>query len=147
MQYDVYKDLYIKEGYSVFEFLSIGKKGIIPKRIVFIPTEHPKVYNLMLGDIDVNGEINDVSISANGDRDKILSTVAHVVEVYLRAYPQRWIYFSGSTRGRTRLYRMAIGINLEYLLLKFEVYAKVGNDIAPFSKNMKADAFLVRIKS
>ncbi|WP_217607250.1 hypothetical protein, partial [Chitinophaga sp. GbtcB8] len=131
--------------YGVFEFLSIGKRGIIPKRIVFVPTEYADVYNLMLGDIDMNGEINDVSISANGDRNKILSTVAHVVEVYLKAYPQRWVYFTGSTKERTRLYRMAIGINLEQLLLKFEIYSRIDNEIIPFHKNMELDGFLVRI--
>ncbi|UPK68299.1 DUF6934 family protein [Chitinophaga filiformis] len=147
MQYEVYKDLYIKEGLSVFEFFSIGKKGVIPKRIVFMPTEYSDVYNLMLGDIEINDEINDMSITANGDRNKVLSTVAHVVEIYLKTYPERWVFFTGSTKERTRLYRMAIGINLDYLLLKFEVYSKIGNDILPFQKNMELDGFLIRIKS
>jgi hypothetical protein len=147
MQYDVYNDLHIKEGYSVFEFFSVGRRGVILKRIAFAPTEYEDVYNLVFGDINVDGEIDDFSNSGNGDRNKVLSTIAHVIEIYLRAFPNRFIFFTGSTQERTRLYRMAIGINLDKLLLKFEIYSKVGNDILPFRKNMELEGFLVKIKS
>ncbi|RAJ04068.1 hypothetical protein LX64_02945 [Chitinophaga skermanii] len=79
MQYEVYKDLYIRDNYTIFEFFSIGYK-VIPKRIAFIPTEYAEVYNLVLGDIDVDGEINDFSVSDNGDRNKVLATVAYAAE-------------------------------------------------------------------
>ena len=120
MQHEVYKDLYIKEGYSVFEFLSVGRRGVIAKRIIFAPTDFPDIYNMTFGDIDINNEIDDLSISDNGDRNKILATLAYAVEEYLEKYPDRIIFFTGSTYGRTRLYRMAISINI--VLIPSKVY-------------------------
>lgn len=146
MQYDVYKNLYIKEGYSVFVFFSIGRKGMVPKRIVFAPTEYDNVYNLVFGDIDMDGEINDYSISDNGDRNKVLATVTHAIDIYLNSYPERLIFFTGSTKGRTRLYRMAISLNFEYLSSKFEVHCQTDTGIFPFEKNMEVIGFLIRRK-
>ncbi|RBL93333.1 DUF6934 family protein [Chitinophaga flava] len=146
MKYEVYKDLYIRDMYSIFEFISFGSKGLIPKRIVFVPTEYPDVYNLVFGDINVDGEINDYSISDNGDRNKILATVAYAVEIYLNKYPNRYIFFTGSTQERTRLYRMAIGLNFEELVLKFEIYCQTDTGIIPFQKNIPVTGLLIKRK-
>jgi hypothetical protein len=147
MQYDVYKDLYINEGYSVFEFFSIGNRGIIPKRIAFIPTEYENVYNLVFGDIDMEGEINDYSISDNGDRNRILATVIHAIDTYLNVYSERIIFFIGSTKERTRLYRIAIGLNYERLSERFDIYCQTETGILPFHKNIQAISFLIRRKA
>lgn len=146
MKYPVYKELKITDDYSIFEFVSFGAAGKIPKRIEFIPTESPDFFNLAFGDIDERGEIDDYSISNNGDRNKILATVAYTVEIYLNKYPDRWVYFRGSTEERTRLYRMAVGINLEELSLKFEIYAEQDNDIVPFKKNIEVLGLLIKKK-
>ena len=115
MKYEIYSDLDYTYDYSVVDFLSIGKKGAIPKRITFTGTELVNVYNLAFGDIDENGELDDYRISDNGDRNKILATVVKVVDNYTKKYPLRWVIFSGSTKERTRLYRIAVGINLEVI--------------------------------
>ncbi|WP_394367093.1 DUF6934 family protein [Pseudobacter ginsenosidimutans] len=57
---------------------------------------------------------------SNQDRNKILATVAGAVYEFTAAYPDRVVYFSGSTPARCRLYRMAIGNNLNQLAL-FEI--------------------------
>jgi len=148
MKYEIYTDLRIAHDLRVFEFVSIGKYGAVPKRIAFIPTVLPEVFNLAFGDINEDGEIDDYSISNNGDRNKILATLAKVIELYTDKYPERWIYFRGSTKERTRLYRMAIGINLEELSEKFEIYVEVDskNEFLPFQKNMQIIAFLIKRK-
>lgn len=146
MKYEVYKDLYIRDMYAIFEFFSIGSKGLIPKRIAFIPTEYPDIYNLVFGDIDVNDEIDDFSISDNGDRNKVLSTVAYAVEIYLNKHPNRYIFFTGSTKERTRLYRMAVGLNFEELSNKFEIYCQTDNGIIPFQKNLSVTGLLIKRK-
>jgi hypothetical protein len=46
MKYEKYTDLTIAEDLSVIDFMSEGKKGSIPKRITFTPTELEHVYNL-----------------------------------------------------------------------------------------------------
>jgi hypothetical protein len=123
MKYEVYSKLNYTDDFSVIDFISIGKNGPIPKRIAFSRTELENVYNLAFGDIDENGEIDDYKISDNGDRNKILATVVNVIDDYTIKYPDRWIIFRGSTCERTRLYRMAVGINLEELSRTFEIYA------------------------
>lgn len=148
MQYEIYTDLTIARDLRVFEFVSVGKYGSIAKRIAFIPTELPEVYNLAFGDINEEGEIDDYTISDNGDRNKILATLAKVIELYTNKYPERWIYFRGSTKERTRLYRMAVSLNLEELSEKFEIYADLNDseEFLPFQKNMHISAFLVKRK-
>jgi hypothetical protein len=146
MKYEIYKEIKIADNYCIFDFVSMGRNGNIPKRIEFIPTEMPGFFNLAFGDIDENGEIDDYSISDNGDRDKVLATVAYAVEIYLNKYPDRWVYFRGSTLERTRLYRMAIGINLEELLLKFDIYAEQKDGIVQFQRNIEAEGLLVKKK-
>lgn len=146
MKYDVYLDFKYTDDYDAFDFLSIGKKGPVSKRITFTNTEHESIYNLAFGDIDENGDIDDFKVSDNGDRNKILATVAYVVEVYTNKFPERWILFRGSTKERTRLYRMAIGLNLEELTIKFDIYGLTQTGMIIFCKNMETNAFLIKRK-
>lgn len=146
MKYEVYSDLTITDDFSVVDFISMGKNGTIPKRIAFTATELENVYNLAFGDINDDGEIDDYSISDNGDRNKILATIVNVVDDYTKKYPERWIIFRGSTKERTRLYRMAIGINLKELSVKFDIYAYVQEDVILFAKDVEINAFLIKRK-
>ncbi|HEY4063714.1 MAG TPA: hypothetical protein VGM30_17520 [Puia sp.] len=146
MQYDNYPAFHISDDLSVFDFISLGKNGKIHKRIAFMRTERSGVYNLAFGDIDEEGGIDDFSISDNGDRNKILATVAKSVDEFTKKYPRRWIIFRGSTIERTRLYRMAIGLNLEELLQRFDIYGQLNDEFLPFYKNMPTLAFLIKRK-
>jgi hypothetical protein len=146
MQYEVYKDLYINEEFSVFDFFSIGKRGVVPKRIIFTTTKFEGIYSLTFGDLDLEGEISDYSISDNGDRNKILATVVHAIDTYLKAYPDRMIFFTGSTKVRTRLYRMVIALNLDYLSDRFDIYCQSDAGIITFQKNLQVQGFLIKRK-
>lgn len=146
MKYEIYDHIKITDDFSIFDFLSVGKKGQILKRIEFTPTDIPGIINLAFGDINEDGEIDDYSISDNGDRNKVLATVAFAVEIYLNKYPEKWIYFKGSTEERTRIYRMAVGLNLEELSLKFDIYAEQSDGIIEFRRNIDAQGILVRKK-
>lgn len=148
MKYEVYTDIRERRDLGVFDFISIGKFGAIPKRIAFIPTAIPYVYNLAFGNMKEGGEIDDVSVSDNGDRNKILATLAKVIDQYTHKYPERFIYFRGSTKERTRLYRMAVGLNLEELSETFDIYAEMNNstEFVLFHKNMEIMAFLIKRK-
>ncbi|GEP92935.1 hypothetical protein SAMN05660909_04898 [Chitinophaga terrae (ex Kim and Jung 2007)] len=146
MKYEVYKDLYIRDMYAIFELFSIGPKGLIPKRIAFIPTEYPDIYNLVFGDINKSDEIDDYSVSDNGDRNKVLATVAYAVEIYLNKHPNRYVFFTGSTKERTRLYRMAIGLNFDELSTKFNIYCQTDTGIIPFQKNISTTGLLIKRK-
>jgi hypothetical protein len=148
MNYEVYRDIYKRPDFGLFDFISVGKYGSIPKRIAFIPTALPYVFNLAFGNIKDDDSIDDTSVSDNGDRNKILATIANVVDQYTYKYPERLIYFRGSTKERTRLYRMAVGLNLEELTEKFEIYVEVDkeDDFVMFQKNMEISAFLIKRK-
>jgi hypothetical protein len=148
MKYEIYADMFIAEDFRVFEFVSVGKYGSIPKRIAFVRTELPNVYNLAFGDVNGDDDIDDYSISDNGDRNKILATIVKAIVIYTDKYPHRMIYFRGNTQNRTRLYRMAVGLHLEELSEKFEIYAETegSSDFLPFYKNMKINAFLIKRK-
>jgi hypothetical protein len=141
MKFDVYAGIKVTDDFSVFDFVSIGRNGAIQKRIAFTETEWDNIYNLAFGDVDNDGEINDFSISNNGDRNKILATVAFILDAYTTKHPDRWIIFRGSTADRTRLYRMAVGLNLEELSTRFEIYAFVDEKVIPFAKNLEINAF------
>lgn len=146
MKHEVYTQIKTTDDFSLFDFVSIGKKGQVSKRIEFSVTEIPNFVNLAFGDIDENGEIDDYSISDNGDRNKVLATVAYAVDLYLTKYPHKWVYFKGSTQERTRLYRMAIGLNFEELSSKFEIFIEQTGNILPFQKNIAIDGILVKKK-
>jgi len=146
MKYEVYSDIEASGDFNIFDFVSIGKNGMIRKRVAFARTEVEDVYNLAFGDVNEEEEINDYVVSDNGDRNKILATIVNIVEAYCKRYPDRWIIFEGSTSERTRLYRMAVGLNFEELSAKFELYGYADDRITPFVKNLKVNAFLIKRK-
>jgi hypothetical protein len=148
MKYEVYNDIEADSKFARFEFLSEGHKGNIPKRIEFTTTQWPGVYNLAFGDVKENGELDDLNNSNNGDRNKILATVLRVVILYTDRYPDRWIYFKGSTEQRTRLYRMAISIYLDELSALFEFFAEINKsgNFVRFQKGLIIRGFLVKRK-
>jgi len=111
-----------------------------------MPTDVPNYFNLAFGDVEEDGTIDDYSISDNGDRNKILATIAFIVDAYLNRYPGRLIYFKGSTQERTRLYRMAVGLNLDELLLKYEIFAEQKDGFIPFQKDVAVLGILVKKK-
>lgn len=148
MKYEVYNDIEADSKFAKFEFISEGHKGRILKRIEFASTQWQGVYNLSFGDIKANGELDDLTISNNGDRNKILATILRVVDNYTRRFPKRWVFFKGSTEHRTRLYRMAVSLHLEELSEMFEILADLNGDweFVRFRKGLNIKAFLIKRK-
>jgi len=147
MKYESYDPVRIADDLSSFDFVSQGKYGQLLKRILFTPTEIGNIYNLVFGNLVTEDEIDDFSVNDNGDRNKILVTISKAIDNYTKRYPARMIYITGSTKSRTRLYRMAIGLYIEELSLKFDIYAKTSGEFMPFYKNIEATAFLIKRKS
>src|SRR5690349_13274818 len=108
MKYEMYKELLVSSDFLVYEFNSTGPKGIIPKIIKFSPYEDEDIYNLAFGTKKEDGSLDDLARDNNNDRDKILATIVFALRVFFDKYPNNYVYFTGSTRERTRLYRMAI---------------------------------------
>ena len=106
-----------------YEFTSIGRNGKIKKVVEYSKMNIENFYNLAFGDYDdVTGEINDMIITNNGDSLKVLATVASTAYAFTGKYPNAWIFATGSTDVRTRLYRMGITNNLVEIQEDFYVY-------------------------
>jgi hypothetical protein len=128
-----------------FEFISEGPKGIIHKLVRYQQTNVKGIYNLAFGDKDqTTGDIDDTVISNNGDSEKVLATVVATVYAFTDKYPDAWIYASGSTKARTRLYRMGITKFLAEIQEDFEILGEKTDDWEPFLKNVEYEGFLVR---
>ena len=103
----------LKSGqkFTRFEFVSEGTKGAIRKLIEFQETNDAELFNLAFGDENPEtDEINDLAVSDNGDTEKVLATVVAAVYVFFDNNPSVFVYATGSTKARTRLYRMGITI-------------------------------------
>jgi hypothetical protein len=151
MKYEKYTELFVTSDYLEYEFKSLGPKGTIHKIIQFTEAKFAAVYNMAFGNKLVDGSIDDLAIDNNKDRNKILATVVTILKIFFDHYPNQQVYFTGSTPARTRLYRMAITLNLEELNSDFEIVGTLSDsDIpnnAPFTKGVNYFGFLIRSKN
>ena len=132
---------------SVFEFVSVGNKGEIPKIVQYSETNLKGFYNLGFGDKDVvTGEIDDKIISDNGDSQKILATVIATIYAFTNKYPESWIYATGSTKSRTRLYRIGLTTNFDEIVKDFDLYGLKESEWQEFAKGVEYQAFLAKRK-
>lgn len=130
-----------------YEFESIGVKGII-KKVARFSEIGTNVYNFGFGDLnEITGEITDTVVSNNGDDDKILLTVAHIIYLFTSVYPNAAVVIRGTSASRTRRYQM--GINKYWVQIDpiFEVFGLKDNKWAPFRKGVNYAAFLGRRKA
>ena len=136
------------DSLMTFEFVSEGSKGLIHKLVRYQPTNLKDIYNIAFGDKDIaTGNIDDNVISNNGDSEKVLATVVATVYAFTDKYPDFWIYATGSTKSRTRLYRMGITKFLSEVNEDFEVLGELKDEWEEFKKDIEYDGFLVRRKN
>ena len=146
MQFEKY-EINASASLLLFEFNSVGPKGTIKKQVEFEAfPNNPTVYNIGFGDVDKSGKINDLVITGNEDSQKVLATVALTVFKFFEKYPSFYVYATGSTKARSRLYRMGIANNLDEILLSFDVFALFNNKWEKFLKGKNYDEFLIRLK-
>ncbi|WP_264551299.1 DUF6934 family protein [Flavobacterium sp. N2038] len=152
LQYDLYRNT----DTTILEFKSIGPNREITKVITFNPTQSKEIYNLAFGDLIYNEVqeryiLDDSIITDNGDRNIILATVAKSVYIFTEKYPEKMVFFKGSTPGRTRLYRRAISIHLEELSETFTIFGTIKNEAenvvsVPFKTNGDFFGFILKRK-
>jgi len=108
---------------NIFEFVSVGNKGKITKIVQYTEMSVKGYYNLGFGDLNLETrEVNDEITTNNGDGQKVLATVVSTIYSFTGKYPEAYIYATGSSEARTRLYRMGITNNLEELKKDFHVF-------------------------
>ena len=132
---------------TVFEFISEGPNGLIRKLIQFQETNQPNLYNLAFGDKNSEtGEIDDLAISNNGDSEKVLATVVAALYAFFDKHPDSFVYATGSTSVRTRLYRMGITRFYEEMSQDFDLYGQIGDDFHKFEIGKNYVGFLTQRK-
>ena len=132
---------------NTFEFFSEGKNGKIQKVVVFQKIADG-IFNLAFGDKDFEtGDLNDKNISDNGDTEKVLATVVLTVFVFTNKYPDAYIFATGSTPARTRLYRRSIFKFLEEAQENFYIYGVLKNrETEEFIPNKEYEGFVIQRK-
>jgi len=135
------------ENLMTFEFNSIGPKGNIVKLIQYSETNLKGVYNLAFGDKDLQtGQIDDNVISNNGDSEKVLATVVASVYAFTDQHPEAYVYATGSTLARTRLYRMGISKYLDEVIEDFDIFGEFDGDWNSYEREVDYMSFLVKRK-
>jgi hypothetical protein len=132
------------DNIKVFEFVSEGPKGRIEKIIQLSETNLKGFYNLAFGDKNPEtGVLDDLAISNNADMDKILATVVAAVLAFTERNPDAYVYATGSTSARTRIYRMGISKYYEEIVGSFQLFGETENDLEEFEKNKDYFGFVV----
>lgn len=132
--------------YTEFEFDSNGTNGVTKNVIKFTPIANSgqPIHNLGFG-IKVGDAIDDKTTINNGDRDLILATVVKATYIFTNTYPEHYVGFSGSTDGRTRLYRRLLSIHHQTLSQDFHIWGKRNNEEWEyFVPNGNYSAFMVK---
>ena len=132
---------------NVYEFLSEGPNGKIPKLIKFSETSLKGFYNLAFGNKDIlTGDIDDLVVSNNGDSEQVLATVVAAIYAFTDSKKDVWIYATGSTKARTRLYRMGVNKYLDEVQKDFNIFGMLEGEWHKFQKEVDYTAFVVRRK-
>ncbi len=132
-----------------YRFYSQGPRGEIEKAVFYdkLSGSQP-LYALSFGDWKEKvNRIDDRVVTNNGDRQKILATVAATVVNFSMQNPGAFIFAVGSTPSRTRLYQMNIASNLTIIIPLFEVEGFIRNNWEPFQTGCNYSAFLLKPKN
>ncbi|MCQ9328730.1 DUF6934 family protein [Pelistega suis] len=142
-------DIKYNASLTQFEFISVGPRGKILKNIVFQPI-YDNIYNIAFGDVspDNPSRLDDLIVTNNGDTDKVLKTVAIAIEHFLQKNPNALVLFRGSTKSRTRLYRMRLRKYYAEITAHIALFGIIEGKSYCFSEsvNLDFDSFLVKSK-
>jgi hypothetical protein len=162
MQLDKY-ELEISATKHTFHFISQGQRDIL-KRIEYAPISNPidyglpdgvELYNLGFGDVIFNSEtgekiVSDSERSNNGDKLKVLNTVANTVLLFFENHPNSFIYVEGSSQSRNREYRIGINKIYETISNTFEIAGLIVDEDNMYWEDYEPNgnyyAFLVKKK-
>jgi len=132
---------------TIFEFISEGPNGLIRKLIQFQETNQSNLYNLAFGDKNPEtGQVDDLAVSNNGDSGKVLATIVGALYAFFDKHPDAFVYATGSTSARTRLYRMGITRFYEEIVQDFDLYGQIGDNFYEFEIGKDYSGFLAQRK-
>lgn len=131
---------------TTFEFVSEGPNGRIPKLVQYGETNLKDFYNLAFGDKNPDtGELDDLTVSNNGDAEKVLVTVVNTLYAFCYRYPDAWVFAAGSTPARTRLYRMGLNRFYREAVTDFAIYGLLDDAWEEFRPHVNYTGFAVHL--
>ncbi|WP_119079735.1 DUF6934 family protein [Chitinophaga alhagiae] len=146
-------DFVSNPAYTSFAFQSAGAHGTIEKVINYQPipgfilSDGRQVINLGFGDWDEgHRKVDDSTVSNNGDRSKVLSTVASTIFAYMEKHGKLPVFAKGNCPSRTRLYQMSLNAHLAEEEEFFNVFGLLQDGWHPFRPGVNYQAFLVTKK-
>ena len=99
------------------------------------------------GDVGTDGdELNDLTVSANGDAGQVLATVVAATRLFLADHPDALIYAEGSTPTRTRLYRMGLTRFWTDMQTEVRLFGLLGDELEQFEPGRPYRAFIAQRK-
>jgi hypothetical protein len=144
---DKYTDVTISNDFKLYKFTSIGFKGSFVKVVRYYDLDFEDFYNLGFGDEHpITGDLDDLAITDNGDTQKVLATVAMTLYTFINHYPNAKIFIKGSTKARTRLYRIGIARHLSSIEMDFTIEGLLDSKWQNFRNDVQYDAFLIKKK-
>ncbi|MCU0467813.1 MAG: hypothetical protein MUF58_04360 [Arcicella sp.] len=131
-----------------YYFKSLNDDKIIQKAVIYLETEGlPNIYQLVFGDLQPDGQVDFLSVSDNKDMKNVLSTVVKTLALFFEKYPEKGVFFTGSTLSRTRLYRATIAKFIETTELYYQVFGLLeDNSLEVFDKSHTYIAYLIQKK-
>ncbi len=134
-------------GNYIYQFLSNGPKGEINKMVIYQPTSVKNLFNLAFGDFNTStNELDDLVVTDNGDGEKVLATVVSTFQYFFEKVPHAMVYIAGSTKSRTRLYRMAISKYLPFFEQKYNIIGELSHKWQRFVIDTEYLGFLITLK-
>ena len=130
-----YTQITSTSDYKIFTFISEGRHGKLTKFVRFDKLDYwSDTYNIALGTVLENGVIDYTGITNNGDRNRLLATVASIIFTFLEKNPGNAVYLTGSDLRRTLLYQRAINYAYEELIQLFNIEGDIstGEDFSEF---------------
>ena len=108
-------------------FTSVGRNEI-KKVVEFVPLKAKNVMNLGFGDLLPDGSFDDKANSNNGDILKVLATAVYILKHFTTQHPEITVFFTGSTKERTRLYTRIIKTYYSLFSKEFVLYGIIATD-------------------
>ncbi len=148
MEKPVYNITASDDGLQFF-FDSVSNEKVIKKVVAYFPVEERNdLYQLVFGNLLLNGKIDVSTVDNNQDMITILTTVADTMPKFFNRYPDKNVVFTGSTKARTRLYRAVISKMAQKKELSYEIFGILDDSSSEiFDSSHNYYGFVIRQKN
>ena len=93
--------------------------------------------------LDEDGMLSDVAVSNNSDMETVLATVIATIPLFFEKFENATLFFQGSTKSRTRLYRVILNKYITDIRLSYNIKALKDGQVVEFNANDNFDGFFI----